>query len=465
MSLPHPCAARPQHGMVWDLQPCAHLCPGITLASAATGVLSSWAVPHACLAMAVLAPLGPRGEVLHAWPHTSSRLGCDKAGKGSGAARVGPWCHQLLQILAMAPCRMWAPREVSPCASQPPAHIYVSGEVSLQTLRLRAQAQRWGSVQPDRMQMLPTGSPTTGCTLTFAPWHLELLFFQVLPLLGVHEQQRLAQSLDSQRPLLPFLAPPVTLPSAHPRALGAAWPRSQPVGESRAPALPQTRVSPGAHWSVTKAHSPAESCWVGTGGPCSCTRWMSPRCGLCWGRAAERAAFWGWKCSCALPGAAWSSRSCAGDSAGHSRPGMAGQGSSARPCCPSQPSLASHRALPQHGGALDAQRAAALLPAAALPCGEPDQPQPRPTFADGPHGGTVPAPCCQVRGARGQGVSLRGPEQPQHRKAHRFLFFWPSPGPRGSRSLAVPRSCPHGPAASAAVSHPTSASTPSTSRP
>ena len=104
---------------------------------------------------------------------------------------------------------------------------------------------------------------------------------------------------------------------------GLHGPGSQLVGEPRAPALPQIWVSPGAHWSVTEAHGPAKSSYLGTDGPCSCKRCTCPRCGLFWGKAA-RAAFWGWKHSCALPGAAWCTRSCPGDSAGHSQAGTAG---------------------------------------------------------------------------------------------------------------------------------------------
>lgn len=106
------------------------------------------------------------------------------------------------------------------------------------------------------------------------------------------------------------------------------------------------------------------------------------------------------------------------------RPGWHGTGvsaapGSARPCRPPQPSLASRRALPQHGGAPGARCPAALLPAAALPCREPDQPQPRPTLADGPRGGTVPAPRCQVRGPQGRGISQQGTGQPWHHKEPR----------------------------------------------
>uniref|UniRef100_A0A8B9LZK2 C1q and TNF related 1 n=1 Tax=Accipiter nisus TaxID=211598 RepID=A0A8B9LZK2_9AVES len=100
-------------------------------------------------------------------------------------------------------------------------------------------------------------------------------------------------------------------------------PSSQLVGKPRAPPLPQMWVSQGAHWSITKAHSPPKSSCSGTDGPCSCKRHMYPCCGLCCRRAAARVAFWGWKYSCALPGAAWCTRSCPGDSAGHSQAGTA----------------------------------------------------------------------------------------------------------------------------------------------
>lgn len=100
-------------------------------------------------------------------------------------------------------------------------------------------------------------------------------------------------------------------------------PSSQLVGEPGAPPLPQMLVSQAAHWSITEAHGPPKSSCSGTDGPCSCKRHTYLCCGLCCRRAAARVAFWGWKYSCALPGAAWCTRSCPGDSTGHSQAGTA----------------------------------------------------------------------------------------------------------------------------------------------
>lgn len=169
-SLPHLGAARVRQGVGPRrpcLQPCTHpVVPRHRLGPYCRGMPSSWAVPHACLAMAVLAPLGLQGEVQRAWPLASSGYSVDKAGKGSRAAQVGPWYHQLPQILALAPRRMRAPRKVSPCGSWLPAGaacphpcLRRSGSRLLANPQTEGQAQGWG---PRAGSSWGTGAPFTG---------------------------------------------------------------------------------------------------------------------------------------------------------------------------------------------------------------------------------------------------------------------------------------------------------------
>lgn len=78
-----------------------------------------WAVLHPCLAKAVLVPLGRRARCCVPGPTSPADTGLIIEGgvtKRPGWAAVPP----PLQILILAPYRVWVPRKISPCGSPLP---------------------------------------------------------------------------------------------------------------------------------------------------------------------------------------------------------------------------------------------------------------------------------------------------------------------------------------------------------